>query len=174
MKLHLKHLLVFPDSHNYTAAQKLDSSEQKVVIDTKMSDPQVTDLKKRSKILRRQQLKDRRDSSDASLLENQTRQQGLVAKLKKKELECESLRIELQNNIVAFAKFKKETRREAHMQQNAIFSHSEQLQSLRNLAEQDRVWLVEESERRISASAALRKSSQERLDSVQRRCSTDW
>ena len=139
-----------------------------------MSDPQVTDLKKRSKILRRQQLKDRRDSSDASLLENQTRQQGLVAKLKKKELECESLRIELQNNIVAFAKFKKETRREAHMQQNAIFSHSEQLQSLRNLAEQDRVWLVEESERRISASAALRKSSQERLDSVQRRCSTDW
>ena len=138
-----------------------------------MPDTQVKELQEKNKVLH-QQLKDFNASSDTLLSKTKTREQILVAKLETKDLECKCLRVQLNSSMVAFANFKEEAKRKADMQQNAIIRHSEQVQSLSNLAGQDREWLVEESARRITASVALRKTAEERVKSMQRRCSTGW
>jgi len=97
-----------------------------------------------------------------------------VEKMEAKDLEYESLRVRLYRNTSEFARFKEQTIRQAGLQENAIMTHSEQVQSLKFLAEQDREWLVAETSKRIAASAALRKASHERVQTMQRRVSTGW
>jgi hypothetical protein len=121
-----------------------------------------------------QQLKDEKAPSNATLEASKSRQHDLVEKMEANDLECESLRVRLYRSTAKFAKFKEQTRRKAALQERAIMTHSEQVQNLKSLAEQDREWLVEETSKRIAASTALRKASHERVQTMQRRCSADW
>lgn len=138
-----------------------------------MSDSNVKALEEKIRILE-QQLKDEKAASNATLKASKSRQYDLVEKMEAKDLECESLRVRLYRNTAEFARFKEETIRKAALQESAIMTHSEQVQSLKSLAEQDREWLVAETSRRIAASAALRKASLERVQTAQRRCSLGW
>lgn len=133
----------------------------------------IKELEEKIRILE-QQLKDEQAASNATLEASKSRQYNLVEKIEAKDLECESLRVRLYRNTAEFAKFKEQTIRKAALQESAIMTHSEQVQSLKSLAEQDREWLVAETSKRIAASAALRKASHERVQTMQRRCSAGW
>ena len=157
--------------------RKLLRQLQHRIEEIEMSDSNVKALEEKIWILE-QQLKDEKAASNATLeaskQASKSRQHDLVEKMEAKDLECESLRVRLYRSTAEFAKFKEQTIRKAALQERAIMTHSEQVQNLKSLAEQDREWLVEETSKRIAASTALRKASHERVQTMQRRCSADW
>jgi hypothetical protein len=97
---------------------------------------------------------------------------SLLASLKEKEDRCLILEERLREQSKDFERFRKEAEKSVKAQVKAYVEHDEQVKSLKELAEKDRVWLDEETVRRRAASVAIRKDVEGKVSSLKRRLST--
>ncbi len=96
---------------------------------------------------------------------------SLLASLKEKEDRCLILEERLRKQSKDFERFRKEAEKSVKAQVQAYVEHDEQVKSLKELAEKDRVWLDEETVRRRAASVAIRKDVEGKVSRLKRRLS---
>jgi len=100
------------------------------------------------------------------------KEHATVAKqLQAKDLECESLRTQLDRLAAENTSSTVQTEKIVKVQIKAGANHNEQVQSLQTLAAQDRAWLEEETSRRRAASILMRQASEKHVTSMQKRIS---
>ena len=97
---------------------------------------------------------------------------SLLARLKEEKDRCHILEERLREQSKDFARFRKEAEKSVKAQVQAYVEHDEQVKSLKELAEKDRVWLDEETVRRRAASVAIRKDVEGKVSRLKRRLST--